>query len=323
MFESVESTARTLAEADYVADTGLATSLFLALKMGKAVFVEGEPGVGKTEIAKVLSRVLQVPLIRLQCYEGLDVSQAVYEWNYPKQLLVIQARKESGAEVPVEDILSEAFLLRRPLLQAIDSSLKICRSVTPNSPLDSMIARSACNASTPFSCGSNGYCDYTGRCQTCAAGMANCDGQSNNMCEAPASACTGGTGGTWDVTLVSVSVTPKDASNSDWDTIWGTNPLPDVYVYVSAGGIKFAHSRTQANTTYAQFEETLLTGLTTTQLTGNGLSISVRDEDAPGGYPYNSIGSCNYKLYATSGTSEQIVACGPQVLSLKLRFTRR
>ena len=184
-------------------------------------------------------------------------------------------------------------------------------------------AGSACNASTPFSCGSNGYCDYTGRCQTCAAGMANCDGQSNNMCEAPASACTGGTGGTWDVTLVSVSVTPKDASNSDWDTIWGTNPLPDVYVYVSAGGIKFAHSRTQANTTYAQFEETLLTGLTTTQLTGNGLSISVRDEDAPGGYPYNSIGSCNYKLYATSGTSEQIVACGPQVLSLKLRFTRR
>lgn len=116
----MEETAVLLATHDYIPDIGLSTSLFLALKMGKAIFLEGEPGVGKTEIAKVLSRAFQTPLIRLQCYEGLDIAQAVYEWNYPRQLLEIQARHTNGA-VP-DDIFSEKFLLKRPLLQAIAHS---------------------------------------------------------------------------------------------------------------------------------------------------------------------------------------------------------
>jgi MoxR-like ATPase len=112
-----------LADHDYVADVGLSTSLFLALRMGKAIFLEGEPGVGKTEVAKVLSRALNTPLIRLQCYEGLDISQAVYEWNYPRQLLEIQARQQrNGAESITADIFTEPFLLKRPLLQAIAPS---------------------------------------------------------------------------------------------------------------------------------------------------------------------------------------------------------
>lgn len=116
----MEETAVLLTTHDYIPDIGLSTSLFLALKMGKAIFLEGEPGVGKTEIAKVLSRAFQTPLIRLQCYEGLDIAQAVYEWNYPRQLLEIQARHTNGA-VP-DDIFSEKFLLKRPLLQAIAHS---------------------------------------------------------------------------------------------------------------------------------------------------------------------------------------------------------
>ncbi|MCL4871727.1 MAG: MoxR family ATPase [Anaerolineae bacterium] len=124
MFSSVVATQNTLAQHQYIADIGLSTSLFLALKMGKAIFLEGEPGVGKTEVAKVLSRVYQTPLIRLQCYEGLDISQAVYEWNYPRQLLEIQARQHqaNGAEPVTDDIFTEKFLLKRPLLQAITAS---------------------------------------------------------------------------------------------------------------------------------------------------------------------------------------------------------
>jgi MoxR-like ATPase len=121
MLDSVENVAALLAQHDYVADVGLSTSLFLALKMEKAVFLEGEPGVGKTEVAKVLSRALNTPLIRLQCYEGLDVNHAIYEWNYPRQLLEIQARRETGQDTSTvtEDIFSEAFLIKRPLLQSI------------------------------------------------------------------------------------------------------------------------------------------------------------------------------------------------------------
>lgn len=121
---SVEETSSLLTAQDYIPDIGLSTSLFLALKMGKAIFLEGEPGVGKTEVAKVLSRAFDTPLIRLQCYEGLDISQAVYEWNYPQQLLEIQARqyRANGAEPISEDIFHEKFLLKRPLLQAIDQS---------------------------------------------------------------------------------------------------------------------------------------------------------------------------------------------------------
>jgi len=119
MFNSIDSVSEALAEHAYVIDKGLATSLFLALEMQKPLFLEGEPGVGKTEVAKVLSKVLDTPLIRLQCYEGLDVHHAVYEWNYPRQLLEIQSR---GQGSPIEDIFTEDYLLRRPLLQAIDSS---------------------------------------------------------------------------------------------------------------------------------------------------------------------------------------------------------
>jgi MoxR-like ATPase len=116
-FNSVEAVNEALAQQNYIADVGLCTSLFLALKMRKAIFLEGEPGVGKTEVAKVLSALLQTTLIRLQCYEGLDINHAVYEWNYPRQLLEIQANHQG----PVEDIFTPKFLLKRPLLQAIDS----------------------------------------------------------------------------------------------------------------------------------------------------------------------------------------------------------
>ncbi len=124
MFDSIEATSDELARHAYIADVGLATSLFLALRMQKALFLEGEPGVGKTEVAKVLSRAFDAPLIRLQCYEGLDVSQAVYEWNYPRQLLEIQARRDrdAGSGRVIRDIFTEEFLLKRPLLQAIDES---------------------------------------------------------------------------------------------------------------------------------------------------------------------------------------------------------
>lgn len=122
MFDSVEDTINLLHSHDYITETGLATCLFLAQKLGKAVFLEGEPGVGKTEIAKVLSRVLQTPLIRLQCYEGLDINHAVYEWNYPRQLLEMQTRQTHSNGHTPDDIFTEKFLLKRPLLQAIDSS---------------------------------------------------------------------------------------------------------------------------------------------------------------------------------------------------------
>jgi MoxR-like ATPase len=121
MFDTIEATRASLEVQGYFPDPGLTTSLFLALKMGKALFLEGEPGVGKTEVARVLSAILDTPLIRLQCYEGLDVNHAVYEWNYPRQLIAIQARGETDEE-DVADIFSEAYLLRRPLLQAIDRS---------------------------------------------------------------------------------------------------------------------------------------------------------------------------------------------------------
>jgi MoxR-like ATPase len=122
--DSVSSVSNLLADHHYISSVGLSTSLFLALKMKKAIFLEGEPGVGKTEVAKVLSQAFDTPLIRLQCYEGLDISQAVYEWNYPRQLLELQARQshKNGTESVPDDIFSEKFLLKRPLLQAIAHS---------------------------------------------------------------------------------------------------------------------------------------------------------------------------------------------------------
>lgn len=122
MFDSVEETIDLLRQQNYITEVGLATCLFLSHKLGKAVFLEGEPGVGKTEIARVLSQVLDAPLIRLQCYEGLDINHAVYEWNYPRQLLEIQARQGHQNGAITDDIFTEKFLLKRPLLQAIDTA---------------------------------------------------------------------------------------------------------------------------------------------------------------------------------------------------------
>ena len=112
-----------LSDASYVADRSLATVLFLALRMGRPLFLEGEAGVGKTEIAKVLASVLGRKLIRLQCYEGLDVSSAVYEWNYAAQMMAIrlaEAAGETDRSRLESDIFSERYLVRRPLLQAME-----------------------------------------------------------------------------------------------------------------------------------------------------------------------------------------------------------
>jgi MoxR-like ATPase len=113
-----------LREHDYLADEGLATAIFLALKLRKPLFLEGEAGVGKTEVAKVLSRILETPLIRLQCYEGIDIYQAVYEWDYARQLLHIRAAEALGGEEDRErlerDLYNREFLVSRPLLQALE-----------------------------------------------------------------------------------------------------------------------------------------------------------------------------------------------------------
>ena len=113
-----------LREHDYLADEGLSTAIFLALKLGRPLFLEGEAGVGKTEVAKVLSRILDTPLIRLQCYEGIDVYQAVYEWDYARQLLHIRATEALGTEEDPEhlerDLYNREFLVSRPLLQALE-----------------------------------------------------------------------------------------------------------------------------------------------------------------------------------------------------------
>ena len=118
----IDSTLTLLAENDYVADRSLATALYLALSLQKPLFLEGEAGVGKTEIARVLSESLKRPLIRLQCYEGLDAATAVYEWNYARQMLEIRLQEASGSsdrEKLADDIFDERFLIERPLLQAI------------------------------------------------------------------------------------------------------------------------------------------------------------------------------------------------------------
>ena len=120
---SIDETQALLDRGDYVADRSLATVLFLSLKMGRPLFLEGEAGVGKTEIAKVLATALGRRLIRLQCYEGLDVSSALYEWNYAAQMIEIRMREASGdasRESMRGDIFSERFLIRRPILQALD-----------------------------------------------------------------------------------------------------------------------------------------------------------------------------------------------------------
>ncbi len=124
--ESVDAVVQMLAEGRYVADRSLATALFLALKLERPLFLEGEAGVGKTEIGKVLSEALGRRLIRLQCYEGLDVSSAVYEWNYSLQMIdirIAEATGETDRERIEEGIFSERFLIKRPLLQALETDL--------------------------------------------------------------------------------------------------------------------------------------------------------------------------------------------------------
>jgi len=120
---SIDDTLGLLTQGRYVGDRALATVLYLALKMGRPLFLEGEAGVGKTEIAKVLAETLGRRLIRLQCYEGLDISAAVYEWNYGAQMIAIRLAEAEGAgdrERLEHDIFSERFLVKRPLLQALE-----------------------------------------------------------------------------------------------------------------------------------------------------------------------------------------------------------
>ncbi|WP_434620220.1 AAA family ATPase [Azospirillum sp. B2RO_4] len=123
---SVDDTLALLTRGSYVADRSLATALFLALKLKRPLFLEGEAGVGKTEIAKVLSATLGRKLLRLQCYEGLDASSAVYEWNYARQMMEIRLAEASGGqdrESLASDLFSERFLVKRPLLQALEPDL--------------------------------------------------------------------------------------------------------------------------------------------------------------------------------------------------------
>jgi MoxR-like ATPase len=119
---SVDATLDLLTSGDYVAERNLATALFLSLRLGRPLFLEGEAGVGKTEIAKVLAERLGRRLIRLQCYEGLDVASAVYEWNYQRQMIEIRLAEASGGERAhlADDIFGDRFLIRRPLLQALE-----------------------------------------------------------------------------------------------------------------------------------------------------------------------------------------------------------
>ena len=122
--KTVDETSELLLNGDYIADRSLSTALYLALSLSRPLFVEGEAGVGKTEIAKVLAGTLNRRLLRLQCYEGLDVSSAVYEWNYARQLLEIRMREAAGAVDQKEtaaDLFGSDFLIKRPLLRALES----------------------------------------------------------------------------------------------------------------------------------------------------------------------------------------------------------
>jgi MoxR-like ATPase len=115
-----ETLAARLEEVDYLAEEGLATAMFLSLRLPQPLLLEGEAGVGKTEAAKALAAVLDTPLIRLQCYEGIDAAEALYEWNYPRQLLRIRLAEASGADVGEEELFGADYLIRRPLMRALE-----------------------------------------------------------------------------------------------------------------------------------------------------------------------------------------------------------
>ena len=116
----VETLAQRLAGVDYLVDEGLATSMYLSLRLPQPLLLEGEAGVGKTEAGKSLAAVLDTPLIRLQCYDGIDAAEALYEWNYPRQLLSIRLADTSGAKLSEEDLFGPDYLIRRPLLRALE-----------------------------------------------------------------------------------------------------------------------------------------------------------------------------------------------------------
>jgi MoxR-like ATPase len=116
----IETLAQRLADVDYLVDEGLATSLFLSLRLPQPLLLEGEAGVGKTEAAKALAEVLDTPLIRLQCYEGIDAAEALYEWNYPRQLLAIRLAEAKGSALGEEELFGPDYLIRRPLLRALE-----------------------------------------------------------------------------------------------------------------------------------------------------------------------------------------------------------
>jgi MoxR-like ATPase len=123
-FSDVEALREALGEHAYLADRGLTTAIYLSLSLGRPLLLEGEAGVGKTEVAKVLSDLLGRRLIRLQCYEGIDASQALYEWNYSRQLIAVRAMDAREADTHVEDLFGPEFLVERPLLAAIHAGSK-------------------------------------------------------------------------------------------------------------------------------------------------------------------------------------------------------
>ncbi len=120
LIPDVETLAERLAGVDYLVEEGLATSIFLSLRLPQPLLLEGEAGVGKTEAAKALAVALDTPLIRLQCYEGIDASEALYEWNYPRQLLSIRLAEASGSALSEADLFGSDYLIRRPLLRALE-----------------------------------------------------------------------------------------------------------------------------------------------------------------------------------------------------------
>jgi len=123
-FGSVDELHDALRGERYLADRGLSTAIYLAVSLDKPLLLEGEAGVGKTEVAKVLASLLGRQLIRLQCYEGIDASQALYEWNYSRQLIAVRAMQDVTAEAHVEDLFGPEFLVERPLLAAIRAGSK-------------------------------------------------------------------------------------------------------------------------------------------------------------------------------------------------------